>query len=175
MGAGVAVLISLDLLIGEKSIILPDSTQIRCFAFAPPPVFRSASDGSSISDNVMNKINIIINNHDCIPRTSLGEILIVLMYIFLISSQRKHFSRYRYLFLILTFRVSEHHWEQWINWKFVSFIIHFTRKIKLLADVILIVDYLWTLTFRFEAHKAKDRISFHCKFEFEGLYIRLDI
>jgi len=74
LGAGVAVLISLDLLIGEKSIILPDSTQIRCFAFAPPPVFRSASDGSSISDNVMNKINIIINNHDCIPRTSLGSI-----------------------------------------------------------------------------------------------------
>ena len=53
---------------------MPQSTEVQCYAFAPPPVFRPGSDQTELPDCVRDKIVIVINNHDCIPRTSLGEI-----------------------------------------------------------------------------------------------------
>ena len=74
LGAGVVVLLSLDLLHGELASSLPQSTEVRCYAFAPPPVYRPGPDSDELPDCVRDKIVIVINNHDCIPRTSLGEI-----------------------------------------------------------------------------------------------------
>ena len=68
------VLLSLDLLHGELAPGLPQSTEVQCYAFAPPPVFRPGSDQTELPDCVRDKIVIVINSHDCIPRTSLGEI-----------------------------------------------------------------------------------------------------
>ena len=74
LGAGVVVLLSLDLLHGELASDLPQGTEVRCYAFAPPPVFRPGPGINELPDGVRDKILIVINNHDCIPRTSLGEI-----------------------------------------------------------------------------------------------------
>ena len=75
LGAGVVVLLSLDLLLhGELAAGLPQGTAVRCYAFAPPPVFRPGPGTDELPDSVRDKIRIVINNHDCIPRTSLGEI-----------------------------------------------------------------------------------------------------
>ena len=68
------VLLSLDLLQGELASDLPQGTEVQCYAFAPPPVFRPGPDINELPDGVRDKILIVINNHDCIPRTSLGEI-----------------------------------------------------------------------------------------------------
>ena len=72
LGAGVAVLIALQLLEDKSRHNIPEDTSIECFAFAPPPVFRL--DEGSISDEIKHRITIIINNQDCIPRTSLGKL-----------------------------------------------------------------------------------------------------
>ena len=66
LGGGLAVLLAMELLSGDK---LLGSQTIRCFAFAPPPVFRNLSQ---VPESVRSQISIIINNHDSIPRTSLG-------------------------------------------------------------------------------------------------------
>ena len=66
-------MISLDLLHGDLASRLPESTEVRCYAFAPPPVFRPGRFGDDLPESVRDKIVIIINNHDCIPRMSLGK------------------------------------------------------------------------------------------------------
>ena len=65
---------------GDISSRIPSYTDILCFAFAPPPVYRPdvgiLFTGGLLPDGMREKITIVINNHDGIPRTSLGEIKI---------------------------------------------------------------------------------------------------
>ena len=72
LGAGVAVLLTLELLLGTAAASLPANTAVRCLAFAPPPVFRPDNDAEWPQEMVSEKIVMVINNHDGIPRTSLG-------------------------------------------------------------------------------------------------------
>ena len=76
LGAGVAVLITLELLMGESQDALPAGTSVRCVALAPPPVYRSGQSifSRSLPRTVSENIEIFINNHDCIPRMSLGSL-----------------------------------------------------------------------------------------------------
>ena len=73
LGAGVAVLLTLELLLGAAAASLPANTAVRCLAFAPPPVFRPDEDAEWPQEMVREKIVMVINNHDGIPRTSLGN------------------------------------------------------------------------------------------------------
>ena len=82
LGAGVAILLTLDLLQGELASSLPENTEVRCYAYAPPPVFRPGRFGDELPDSVRDRIVIVINNHDCIPRMSLGN-----FFSFFMSSQ----------------------------------------------------------------------------------------
>lgn len=76
LGAGVAILITLELLIGESKSAIPEGTNVRCIALAPPPVYRVSNSifSKSLPSSVFKKIEIYINNHDCIPRMSLGSL-----------------------------------------------------------------------------------------------------
>ena len=80
LGAGVVVMLTMELLMGDISSRIPSYTDILCFAFAPPPVYRPDVGmfftGGLLPDGMREKITIVINNHDGIPRTSLGEIKI---------------------------------------------------------------------------------------------------
>ena len=66
LGGGVAVLVAMEILMEDKAM---DSRPVRCFAYAPPPVFRNLNQ---VPASVRSQISIVINNHDIIPRTSLG-------------------------------------------------------------------------------------------------------
>jgi len=68
LGGGVAVLVAMEILMEDKAM---DSRPVRCFAYAPPPVFRNLNQ---VPASVRSQISIVINNHDIIPRTSLGSI-----------------------------------------------------------------------------------------------------
>ena len=72
LGAGVAVLLTLELLLGTAAASLPGTTAVRCLAFAPPPVFRPDKDAEWPQEMVRERIVMVINNHDCVPRASLG-------------------------------------------------------------------------------------------------------
>ena len=72
LGAGVAVLLTLELLLGAAAASLPANTAVRCLAFAPPPVFRPDEDAEWPQEIVRERIVMVINNHDCVPRASLG-------------------------------------------------------------------------------------------------------
>jgi len=76
LGAGVAVLIALELLMGDSKAALPEETSVRCVALAPPPVYRSGQSifSRSLPTAVSESIEIFIHNHDCIPRMSLGSL-----------------------------------------------------------------------------------------------------
>ena len=71
LGAGAAELITLDLMLGRYSNLLPPGSAVSCIALAAPPVYRSQS---SLPPRVTNAIEIYINNYDCVPRLSLGKI-----------------------------------------------------------------------------------------------------
>jgi len=71
LGAGTAELITLDLMLGRSSTLLPQGTEVSCVALAAPPVYRSKT---VLPANVTNAIEIYINNFDCVPRLSLGSI-----------------------------------------------------------------------------------------------------
>ena len=68
-----AVLLTLELLLGTAAASLPATTAVRCLAFAPPPVFRPDNDAEWPQEMVRERIVMVINNHDGIPRTSLGN------------------------------------------------------------------------------------------------------
>ena len=68
LGAGAAILISLAILNGETSID-SNKVQLKCYALAPPPVFRSEN-----IEKYQDKIDIFINENDCVPRLSLANI-----------------------------------------------------------------------------------------------------
>lgn len=68
LGGGVAVLVTMEVLMADEAL---DSRPVQCFAYAPPPVFRNLNQ---VPASVRSQISIVINNHDSIPRTSLGSI-----------------------------------------------------------------------------------------------------
>ena len=77
LGAGVAVLLTLDLLMNEdRSELRENVIDVQCYAFAPPPVFRPKSSWilgtAEVSVEVKEKMILVVNEQDCIPRTSLG-------------------------------------------------------------------------------------------------------
>ena len=69
LGAGVAELISMKLI--SEPEILPDITDIRCVALAPPPVYQS---DKSLGPEIVSAIDIFVNNFDCVPRLSLASV-----------------------------------------------------------------------------------------------------
>ena len=71
LGAGTAELITLNILSGNVDYIDPVKTKIKCIALAPPPVYRSSI---KLPKDMKHKIEIYINNNDCVPRLSLGVI-----------------------------------------------------------------------------------------------------
>ena len=77
LGAGVAVLLTLDLLMNEdRSELREKIKDVQCYAFAPPPVFRPKSSWilgtAEVPVEVKEKMILVVNDQDCIPRTSLG-------------------------------------------------------------------------------------------------------
>jgi len=83
LGAGVAVLLTMELILGPSSHSLKhvcSTEKISCVALAPPPVFREQKSflfrkKSTSMDSVKDKIHLFINDGDCIPRTSLGTLV----------------------------------------------------------------------------------------------------
>ena len=71
LGAGTAELITLNILTGKVDWIDPAKTNVKCISLAPPPVYRSTV---KLPKEVKHKIEIYINNNDCVPRLSLGVI-----------------------------------------------------------------------------------------------------
>ena len=71
LGAGVAELVTMEILQGEQDFLNPEVTPVSCVALAPPPVFHS-HDG--VSREVFEAIDIFINSDDCVPRMSLGSL-----------------------------------------------------------------------------------------------------
>jgi hypothetical protein len=68
LGAGIAVLISLKVLLSNELNI--DKDRLKCIALAPPPVFHP----SRLPDQISNKIEIYIHGNDCVPSLSLAVI-----------------------------------------------------------------------------------------------------
>ena len=75
LGGGAAELVTMELLRGSFSHILPEGTQVTCIALAPPPVFRSESE---LPDDVNDAIEVYINNQDVVPRFSLSTMATLL-------------------------------------------------------------------------------------------------
>jgi len=71
LGAGTAELITLDLMLGQSSHVLPSNTRLSCIALAAPPVYRAEVP---LPDKVSKAMEIYVNNFDCVPRLSLGSI-----------------------------------------------------------------------------------------------------
>ena len=71
LGAGTAELITLDLMLGQHSHLLPSTTSLSCIALAAPPVYRAEI---ALPARVSTAVEIYINNYDCVPRLSLGSI-----------------------------------------------------------------------------------------------------
>ena len=61
----------MSVLSGKVDYIDPAKTNVRCIALAPPPVYRSSS---KLPKDLKTKIEIFINNNDCVPRLSLGVV-----------------------------------------------------------------------------------------------------
>jgi hypothetical protein len=61
----------LSILSGKVDYIDPATTNVRCIALAPPPVYRSSV---KLAKELKHKIEIFINNNDCVPRLSLGVV-----------------------------------------------------------------------------------------------------
>ena len=68
LGAGTAVLITMGIL-KQQYPVVPKSTQIKCLALAPPPVYRARKSPKTFQEN----IDIFINGNDCVPRLSLAN------------------------------------------------------------------------------------------------------
>ena len=71
LGAGTAELITLELLHGHSSNIIPVGSSVACIALAPPPVYRA---DTALSTQTKEAIQIFINNYDCVPRLSLASV-----------------------------------------------------------------------------------------------------
>ena len=69
LGGGVSILIAMIILSRESKRINPDAVKVKCYAFAPPPVFCKG-DLKQFKKN----ITIIINGKDCVPRLSLASV-----------------------------------------------------------------------------------------------------
>lgn len=73
LGGGTAELITLELLLGPSSELIPPGTRVSCVALAPPPVYRIHGN-AKLPSSVVNAIEIYINNNDIVPRLSLGTV-----------------------------------------------------------------------------------------------------
>ena len=71
MGGSVAAMITLELLHGNRYPVLPPGISVRCVALGSAPVYRTEAD---LSAQYLDKIDVYINDRDCIPRLSLGSI-----------------------------------------------------------------------------------------------------
>ncbi len=69
LGGGTAVLATMDLLTRNSTFL--DPSRILCIALAPPPVYRSSTP---LPNDVIKKIEIYINNNDCVPSLSIAVI-----------------------------------------------------------------------------------------------------
>ncbi len=69
LGAGTAVLATMDLLTRNSTFL--DPSRILCIALAPPPVYRS---NTPLPRDVVKRIEIYINNNDCVPSLSIAVI-----------------------------------------------------------------------------------------------------
>mmetsp|Transcript_22230 Transcript_22230/g.48295 ORF Transcript_22230/g.48295 Transcript_22230/m.48295 type:complete len:601 (+) Transcript_22230:346-2148(+) len=76
LGAGAAALLSLKLNYKKflnKSEEGLDSVKVRCFAFAPPPVFINSSNSEAVTQ-AMSNTYAFIHENDCVPFLSIGSI-----------------------------------------------------------------------------------------------------
>ena len=71
LGAGTAILITLALLFEDVPDHLNFKNRIFCFAFAPPPVFRS---DAPLPDSILEKILIFILETDLVPSACVGSV-----------------------------------------------------------------------------------------------------
>ena len=69
LGGGTAVLATMDLLSRNSTFL--DPSRILCIALAPPPVYRS---DTPLPSEVIKKIEIYINNNDCVPSLSIAVV-----------------------------------------------------------------------------------------------------
>ena len=76
LGAGVAVLLALELLLGDGATTLPPGTEVHCLALAPPPVFRAGPD--PLPPWVVQQVVEVVHHRDCVPRTSLAGLATML-------------------------------------------------------------------------------------------------
>ena len=70
LGAGTALLATMEIML-NKTKYLPEGTKVKCVALAPPPVYRS---DTPVPEDISKRLDIYINNQDCIPRCCLGSI-----------------------------------------------------------------------------------------------------
>ena len=73
LGAGTAILITLDLLVPAADRLF-DENRIYCFAFAPPPVFRSSNADAWLPNSILDRILIFVLEMDLVPSASLGSV-----------------------------------------------------------------------------------------------------
>jgi hypothetical protein len=73
LGAGTAVLITMDIITGHLSEIVPKKTSVHCVALAPPPVYRISDTKKILPHEFREKIKIYINGNDVVPRLSLAN------------------------------------------------------------------------------------------------------
>jgi len=77
LGAGAAGLLALKLkserLLAKADPALED-VDIRCFAFAPPPVYLCENDKKSVMDDAMKSTYAFIHENDCVPFCSTDSI-----------------------------------------------------------------------------------------------------
>ena len=72
LGAGVSVLVALNLLKRGSELGLPAHLDVKCIALAPPPVFEAAVE--PLDDHVRNSVHIFINRNDIVPRLGLDSV-----------------------------------------------------------------------------------------------------
>jgi len=71
LGAGTAELITMMILTNKEDHADLVKHGVKCYALAPPPVYRSEQN---LPDEIVNSIEIYINNNDCVPSLSLGTV-----------------------------------------------------------------------------------------------------
>jgi hypothetical protein len=71
LGAGTAELITMMILSNKEEYSDLLQNGVKCYALAPPPVYRSEQ---KIPDEIVNSIEIYINNYDCIPSLSFATV-----------------------------------------------------------------------------------------------------
>jgi len=71
MGGSVAMMITMELLRNDSSMVLPPGVSVRCVALGPAPVYRTEGEIPRI---FREHIHIYTNDRDVVPRLSLGSV-----------------------------------------------------------------------------------------------------